>query len=93
MPDGTKTAPGIRWHDEERDNFNARRVIAGHFRDLDKILENMTAGLRLIEGGRINTAAIERHLTEVPFELGAIKEAFHFARTRGDGYLKLVIVP
>ncbi len=69
-------------------NWMAFDVVNAHFRDLRTILTGATAGMRLLNAGRLDMSPLVTHR----YPLAEIEAAFTAAKEKPKGFVKSVIV-
>ncbi|TDE59705.1 L-iditol 2-dehydrogenase [Nonomuraea mesophila] len=68
-------------------NWMAFTIVNAHFRDLEVIMHGMSAGMRLLAGGRLPMDGLVSHR----FPLEEINAAFATLRDKPDGFVKAVV--
>lgn len=80
---------GVRQVDMGLWNWKALTVINAHERRMDTLVQYMAAGLRLIEAGKLDMAALVTHT----YPLAEVDAAFTAMQEKPPGFIKAVILP
>jgi threonine dehydrogenase-like Zn-dependent dehydrogenase len=78
---GPRTIPLAHW------NWMAFDLVNAHFRDTDRIMAGMRAGMRLVNAGRLDASS----LVSGSYPLEQIAMAFETAAARPEGFVKAVV--
>jgi threonine dehydrogenase-like Zn-dependent dehydrogenase len=80
---GPRTIPLGHW------NWMAFEIVNAHFRDRERIMAGMRAGMRLVDAGLLEPAPLVTHI----YPLARIGEAFETAAAKPDGFVKAIVEP